>query len=159
MAKSGQHFEYASRNFVSKMNDLTFFLTVCQNLLAYTINRNQISFCLLSIFLNLQCGVLTEKLVINGQHSGNLPFFSKNKNIRTLHCTVHCSAKQKIRRKMEVVKIDRGSELNRKRINSIEVDVWFHVQDEIIPAHRLIVALHSDYLKALTNPLSSFVER
>jgi uncharacterized protein (UPF0248 family) len=72
---------------------------------------------------------------------------------------VHCSAKQKIRRKMEVVKIDRGSELNRKRINSIEVDVWFHVQDEIIPAHRLIVALHSDYLKALTNPLSSFVER
>jgi uncharacterized protein (UPF0248 family) len=61
--------------------------------------------------------------------------------------------------KMEVVKIDRGLELNRKRINSIEVDVWFHVQDEIIPAHRLIVALHSDYLKALTNPLSSFVER
>ena len=60
---------------------------------------------------------------------------------------------------MEVVKIDRGLELNRKRINSNEVDVWFHVQDEIIPAHRLIVALHSDYLKALTNPLSSFVER
>ena len=62
---------------------------------------------------------------------------------------------------MEVVKIniDRGSELNRKRINSIEVDVWFLVQDEIIPAHRLIVSLHSDYLKALTNPLSSFVER
>ena len=72
---------------------------------------------------------------------------------------LHCCAKQKIRRKMEVVKIDRGSELNRKRINCIEVDVWFHVQDEIIPAHRLIVALHSDYLKALTNPLSSFVER
>ena len=69
------------------------------------------------------------------------------------------SSQSKIRRKMEVVKIDRGSELNRKRINSIEVDVWFHVQDEIIPAHRLIVALHSDYLKALTNPLSSFVER
>ena len=134
-------------------------MTVWQNLLAYEINRDQISFCLLSIFLNLQCGVLTNKRVINGQHSSNLPFFSKNKNIYTLHCTVQCSAKQKIRRKMEVVKIDRGSELNRKRINSIEVDVWFHVQNEIIPAHRLIVALHSDYLKALTNPLSSFVER
>ena len=60
---------------------------------------------------------------------------------------------------MEVVKIDRGFELNRKRINSIEVDIWFLVQDEIIPAHRLIVSLHSDYLKTLINPSSSWRER
>ena len=60
---------------------------------------------------------------------------------------------------MEVVKIDRGFELNRKRINSIEVDIWFLVQDEIIPAHRLIVSLHSDYLKTLINPSSSWSER
>ena len=57
------------------------------------------------------------------------------------------------------IKIDRGIELNRKRVNSIEVDVWFLVKNETIPAHRLIVALHSDYLKALTSPSSSFVER
>ena len=30
---------------------------------------------------------------------------------------------------MEVVKIDRGFELNRKRVNSIEVDIWFLVAD------------------------------
>ena len=81
MAKSGQHFEYASCNFVSKMNDLNFFLTVCQNLLAYTINRGQISCCLLSNIPYLQYGVLTKKLVINEVYS-NLPFYSKNKNIQ-----------------------------------------------------------------------------
>ena len=89
MPKSGQHFEYASCNFVSKMNDLIFFfLTVCQNLLAYKINRDQITFCLLSTFLYVQYGVFTKKMVINGTYS-NLPFFSKNKNIQ---CSVHTAS-------------------------------------------------------------------
>lgn len=60
---------------------------------------------------------------------------------------------------MESVKVDRGFELNRKRVQEIEVDIWFRIENERIPAHRLIVSLHSDYLKALTNPSSKFVER
>ncbi len=60
---------------------------------------------------------------------------------------------------MGTVKIDRGIELNKKRIQEHDVDVWFRVDSEKIPAHRLIVSLHSDYLRALTNPLSNFVER
>ena len=61
---------------------------------------------------------------------------------------------------MDSLKIDRGCELNRKRVGQIGVDIWFNVEDEKrIPAHRLIVALHSDYLDALTNPESAFVEK
>ena len=43
--------------------------------------------------------------------------------------------------------VDRGSELNKKRIAGEYVDCFFIVEEQRFPAHRLIVALHSDYLK------------
>ena len=45
--------------------------------------------------------------------------------------------------------VDRGSELNKKRIAGEYVDCFFIVEGQRFPAHKLIVALHSDYLKTL----------
>ena len=61
--------------------------------------------------------------------------------------------------KMNTIKIDRGLELNKFRLSEDFVDVHFIVEETRIPAHRLIVSLHSDYLKALTDPSSGFIER
>ena len=47
------------------------------------------------------------------------------------------------------ISVDRGSELNKKRIAGEYVDCFFIVEEERFAAHRLIVALHSDYLKTL----------
>ena len=57
------------------------------------------------------------------------------------------------------VKIDRGFELNKKRLAEDYVDVCFIVDGEKFPAHRMMVAMQSDYLKTLTDPSSNFVER
>ena len=47
------------------------------------------------------------------------------------------------------ISVDRGFELNKKRIAGEYVDCFFIVEEERFAAHRLIVALHSDYLKTL----------
>ena len=60
---------------------------------------------------------------------------------------------------VETVKVDRGLELNRKRLAGHGVDVHFLVEDQTFPAHRLIIGLHSNYLKTLTDPSSAFIER
>lgn len=60
---------------------------------------------------------------------------------------------------METIKIDRGLELNKRRLSEDFVDVHFIIEGTRISAHRLIVSLHSDYLKTLTDPCSGFVER
>lgn len=61
---------------------------------------------------------------------------------------------------MDSFKIDRGVELNKRRLSEVGVDVWFNVGDEKrIPGHRLILSLHSVYLSTLTDPNSAFVEK
>lgn len=60
---------------------------------------------------------------------------------------------------METLKVDRGLELNKKRLQGIETDICFRVEEECFPAHRLIVSLQSEYLKLLTAPNSPFIEK
>lgn len=60
---------------------------------------------------------------------------------------------------METLKVDRGLELNKKRIQGIETDICFLVDNESFPAHRLIVSLQSEYLKLLTATNSPFAEK
>ena len=60
---------------------------------------------------------------------------------------------------METLRVDRGLELNKRRLNRDSTDVKFIVQDQVFFAHRLIVGLHSDYLRLLIDPNLPFTER
>ncbi|XP_040575303.1 zinc finger and BTB domain-containing protein 8A isoform X2 [Lepeophtheirus salmonis] len=54
--------------------------------------------------------------------------------------------------------VNRGMELNEKRLQGVEVDVHFRIEDEEFPAHKLIVGLKSPYLKVLVSPPPGFKE-
>ena len=60
---------------------------------------------------------------------------------------------------METVRIDRGLELNKRRLLGDSTDVSFIVEGQAFSAHRLIVGLHSEYLKVLTSSDLPFNER
>ena len=60
---------------------------------------------------------------------------------------------------METLRVDRGLELNKRRLNKDSTDVAFIVQEKVFFAHRLIVGLHSDYLRLLSDPNLPFTER
>ena len=60
---------------------------------------------------------------------------------------------------MEKLKIDRGLQFNKCRLRNDLVDIVFKVEQQTFPAHRLIVALQSPYLKKLTDESSPFIER
>ena len=60
---------------------------------------------------------------------------------------------------MENLRIDRGLELNKRRLVRDLTDVKFIVQDQVFFAHRLIVGLHFDYLRLLIDPNLPFTER
>jgi hypothetical protein len=84
-----------------------------------------------------------------------------NNNIELCQITnVQISIKTQLGKIMEPLRReDRGDQLNKKRISGDLVDVHFVVDGQKFPAHRLIVALHSPYLRKLSDRNSAFIER
>ena len=60
---------------------------------------------------------------------------------------------------METIRTDRGLEINQRRLIGDLTDVSFIVEGHSFMAHRLIVSLHSEYLKVLTSSDLPFNER
>ena len=56
------------------------------------------------------------------------------------------------------VQLDRGRDLNQRRLRGEMVDVTFSVGERAFPAHRLIVSLYSPYLRTLVATSEGFVE-
>ena len=60
---------------------------------------------------------------------------------------------------MNTIRVDRGQELNKRRLLGESTDISFIVDGQSFLAHKLIVGLHSEYLKVLTSSELPFNER